>query len=130
MNQLKLASLAVLSVQTVHSLKVSKAFDDAEAKLIQLQQSRGPPLKLDNVMQSVHSLERAVKFHQDEEKYLNEIGSDLKKFWHQADESKKFVTLGDAVDTKVKQPTKEKANVQVKAKAPAKIEQAQSHQQQ
>jgi hypothetical protein len=116
MKYFKFASFAALSLSSTEALRLSKSFEEAEAKLMQLEKT-GPP-KLDNVMQSVSSLQRAVHFHQKEEKLLGEIGTDLKAFWHEADQSKQFVSMEEKTEGKGKQKAQGKvvAKTEVKGK--------------
>ena len=41
-----------------------------------------------NIMESVKSLEKAYEFHKNEEKLLNEINTELKEYWNQAENAK------------------------------------------
>lgn len=65
-------------------------------------------------------MSRAVKFHQKEEKLLNEIGTDLKAFWDEADQSKHYVVLGDQDQEAAKSQTDSKDAAKAKTKAETK----------
>lgn len=116
MKQFKFASFAALSLTTTQAIKISKEFEQAEAKLMELQKEGRPPI--DDVMQSVESLENAVKFHKKEESLLNEIGQDIKAFWREADQSKKYVSMDESAEDKSTEKTQEKAKAAAAPQVP------------
>ena len=94
MKSFRFASFAALSLSSAEAHKLSKSFEDAQTRLTELE-AQGFNRNMNGVMESVQSLQRAVKFHQKEERLLTEIGADLKSFWHEADQSQQFVVVSD-----------------------------------
>ena len=79
------ASFAALSLTASQAAKLSNQFNPAHAAPQQQQLAQKAPQSYTNIMQSVKSLEKAYEYHKNEEKLLNEINSELKEYWNQAD---------------------------------------------
>ena len=87
--RLTFASFAALSLSATQATKLMKHLTPTPVDQ-QLPQTQ-KPMSYSNIMDSVKSLEKAYEYHKNEEKLLNEINSELKEYWSQADISHKYV---------------------------------------